>query len=87
LFEFLSTHVSVVRRVVVNNLRGIEMIDFVNVVPEFSAQLGFILLYFLKGPTLNKAPTGLKVMRQDLGKLMDHVLEDVCRGLLSTIRL
>mmetsp|Transcript_23810 Transcript_23810/g.64856 ORF Transcript_23810/g.64856 Transcript_23810/m.64856 type:complete len:372 (+) Transcript_23810:86-1201(+) len=75
--QFLQERVRVVRRVVVHNLLWVQHVDLVDVVMELGADLALHLLDLLKATRLHEGASSVQVIRQDLGKLLHDVLQDV----------
>ena len=73
LLESIEKGLCVFRRVVVDNIGGIEGIDFIDVFSELVTLLSWDFLNLLECSTLNEGSLCFKVRGQDLCKLMANV--------------
>mmetsp|Transcript_94621 Transcript_94621/g.305493 ORF Transcript_94621/g.305493 Transcript_94621/m.305493 type:complete len:203 (-) Transcript_94621:35-643(-) len=75
--QLLQQRLCVVRGVVIHNVQRVERVDLLDVVVELRAHLATDLLDLLQAAGLHEGPASIQVVRQDLGKLLHNVLQDV----------
>ena len=83
LFQSSEQIVSVVWRVVVNHIRWIVTVDFVNVLTEFAARFSLNFLNLLESSRLHECAFGFKVLREHFSELSADVLKNVVRSQLK----
>mmetsp|Transcript_5005 Transcript_5005/g.16545 ORF Transcript_5005/g.16545 Transcript_5005/m.16545 type:complete len:215 (+) Transcript_5005:587-1231(+) len=69
----------IVRRIVINNLLGVDLRDGADEVAELGARLGLQFENLLQAARHHEGAAGGDIVRKDLGKLLHHVSQDGLR--------